>query len=278
MPAIIHCVRHAQGFHNLGFQYHDMPDPKLTPLGEEQCLKLKERFGDQSNISLVTASPLSRTLHTAFVGFTPALQNGKTDGRIFAIPDAQETSSLKCDMGSDVEVLNKICETNSWPTDLSLVVEGWNNKDVRGRYSPASLAVKARARDTRRFLRQKAKELEAAGDQNPEIVLVAHGGYLHYFTDDWEHSNKYHGTGWKNCEFRSFVFENDNSDPDARIIETMESRKNRGLDYPTHSKDKQEELFQKSMQNWEGEGFVNASKIGWIETNTRGEDQTESKL
>lgn len=133
-------------------------------------------------------------------------------------------------------------------------------KIVGGRYSPASHAVRARARDARRLLREKAAELEAAGIENPEIVLVSHGGYLHYFTEDWEDSNRLLGTGWQNCETRSYVFEDEDEDEDARLVETMESRKARGLDHPMFPKEKQMELFKKCMQDWKSQGLQDSAK------------------
>src|SRR6202012_4292013 len=91
----IHLVRHAQGFHNLGNEFHSLPDPRLTPLGESQCAKLQEEHFPaerQQSLSLITASPLTRTLHTAFLTFKPALTSAdaKCKSTIFAIPDAQE--------------------------------------------------------------------------------------------------------------------------------------------------------------------------------------------
>jgi broad specificity phosphatase PhoE len=270
MPSIprIHLVRHAQGFHNLGFEFHSLPDPKLTPLGESQCATLQSTHfppPSQSNISLVTASPLSRTLHTASLAFSPALRNGKCKPLILAIPDAQETSDFPCDTGSDVDVLKGIIAEQNWKVDLSLVKDGWNVKTLNNRYSPASRAIQRRARDARILLRQKARELAEAGDEDVEIVLVAHGGYLHYLTDDWEDSDKLAGTGWENCEFRTYNFEHDflsDSDEEAYFSETMESRKRRGKDHPMFDHEKQKELFEMSMQGWEDQGLQRADKLG----------------
>jgi len=264
----IHLVRHAQGFHNLGFEFHSLPDPRLTPLGESQCATLQSKHfppPSQSNISLVTASPLSRTLHTAHLTFSPALSNGKCKPLILAIPDAQETSDFPCDTGSDVDVLRGVIAEQNWKVDLSLVNEGWNVKTLNNRYSPASRAIQRRARDARILLRQKARELAEAGDEDVEIVLVAHGGYLHYLTDDWEDSDKLAGTGWENCEFRTYTFERDfmsDSDEEAYFSETMESRRRRGKDHPMLDHDKQKELFNLSMQGWEDQGLQRADKLG----------------
>lgn len=264
----IHLVRHAQGFHNLGYEFHSLQDPRLTPLGQSQCEKLQTTDfppESQRSISLVTASPLSRTLHTAYLTFAPALESGKCVPTILAIPDAQETSDFPCDTGSDVDVLHQLCADQGWPVDLSLVKEDWNIKTLANRYSPASDAIKARARDARILLRQKARELVDAGDESVEIVLVSHGGYMHYITDDWEESTKLAGTGWENCETRTYVFENGfqtDDDENAYFLETMESRGRRGKHYPMPSREEQKELFRLSMQGWEDQGLQNPSKLG----------------
>jgi len=263
----IHLVRHAQGFHNLGFEYHSLLDPKLTPLGTSQCAELQSTHFPQStqkSISLVTASPLSRTLHTANLTFGPALQNGKCQPRILAIPDAQETSDFPCDTGSDVDLLHAIVQEQNWPTDLSLVKEGWNVKTLQNRYSPAGEAIKRRARDARVLLRQKARELHVAGDDAVEIVLVAHGAYMHYISDDWEDAAKFTSTGWENCEFRTYHFEKDfltDADTDAFFVETVESRRRRGKNHPMIDHERQVALCAEMMQAWEDQGCQNPAKL-----------------
>ena len=53
MAPIVHCVRHAQGYHNLSVANHSMPDPSLTPLGEEQCRQLRKDFPYHSSVQLL---------------------------------------------------------------------------------------------------------------------------------------------------------------------------------------------------------------------------------
>lgn len=120
----IQCV---QGFHNLCTENHAIPDPLLTELGEEQCRKLRDSFPSHSQIDLVTASPLRRTVYTALLSFEPVFKERK-DLKVIAIPDAQETSDVPCDTGSHPEVLKKEFEEKNLPVDLSLVNEGWNSK------------------------------------------------------------------------------------------------------------------------------------------------------
>ncbi|KAF5646200.1 phosphoglycerate mutase family [Fusarium sp. NRRL 52700] len=267
MPPVIHCIRHGQGFHNVGAGCYTLPDPHLTPLGEEQNMALRETaFSDQSKISLVFASPLCRTLQSAYLVFQPALQgSSKCHPQIIAIPDAQETSDDACDIGTDPSVLRKVVSESSWPVDLSLVKDGWNLKALGTRYSPESNAIAARARDARIFIRQKIRHLIDQGDTDPQVALVTHGGFLHYFADDWEDSWLNPGTGWRNCETRSYVFEQDvmgDTDVEARITETMESRLKRGKGSPMPAKDEQAVLFELAMESWEKQGLQRPDKIG----------------
>lgn len=57
-------------------------------------------------------------------------------------------------------------------------------KQQSGRYVPTNRALKERARAARRWLKARPEK---------EIVMVTHGGYLHYFTEDWEDSSQYQG-------------------------------------------------------------------------------------
>lgn len=97
-----------------------------------------------------------------------------------ALPEAQETSDVPCDTGSDPHILHQ--EMSGLPIDLSLVQPGWNNKT--GQWAPTSDAIAARAKQARQWLKARPEK---------EIVLVTHGGYLHYFTEDWSDSNVYAG-------------------------------------------------------------------------------------
>jgi predicted Ser/Thr protein kinase len=112
---------------------------------------------------------------------------------ILALPDIQETSEYPCDTGSELADLQRICDEAGWKVDLSLVRKGWNDKSWDGRWAPTARAIRARARDARRTIREKLAEMQKRGDDSPQVVLVSHGGFLHYFTEDWEDSNIFHG-------------------------------------------------------------------------------------
>ena len=95
---------------------------------------------------------------------------------------------------------------------------------------------------------------------------------MHYFTDDWEDSDLYPGTGWQNCETRSYSFEEEDFfmaedddvdvDGEARLTETMESRRMRGKLYPMCRREEQQELFQLGMQRWESQGLQRPDRLG----------------
>ena len=265
MAPIIHCVRHGQGLHNVTGQY-DLRDPDLTSLGEAQCEYLKDStFVDQSKISLVASSPMLRALHTAWLTFSPALtSHGQCSPKILAIPDAQETSDDGCDIGSNPSTLRQVIAKNTWPVDLTLVKNGWNVKTLESRYSPHSDAINTRARDTRLFLRRSIRKLVQDGNPNPEVVLVAHGGFMHYFTGDWEDSYNFPGTGWRNCETRSYLFEGNfllDNDKEARVFETEISRQRRGKTQPMPRKEDQLGMFLRCMEQWESQGLQRPDKL-----------------
>ena len=68
------------------------------------------------------------------------------------------------------------------PIDLSRVKEGWNSKT--GKWAPTAGAIGNRAKEARQWLKARPEK---------EIVLVTHGGFLHYFTEDWTDFNKIMG-------------------------------------------------------------------------------------
>jgi broad specificity phosphatase PhoE len=168
-------------------------DPGLTPKGEQQSTSLSSAFPLHSHISQVFASPLQRTLATAHVAFKPSLQNGHCIPEILALPDVQETSEYLCDIGSELAELRRICDEAGWKVDLSLVQKGWNDKSWNGRFAPTARAIRARARDARGIIREKLAERQKRGEDSPQVVVVSHGGFLHYFTEDWEDSNLFSG-------------------------------------------------------------------------------------
>jgi broad specificity phosphatase PhoE len=170
-----------------------MIDPQLTPVGEAQCAALRENFPNHEKIALLVSSPLRRTIHTTLLAFGPALANGHCHPKVVTLPELQETSDYPCDTGSDVDVLRQEMNAENLPVDLCLVKEGWNTKTPDSKWAPTSEALNRRAAEARRYIRDRVLELQRSGEQEPEIVITSHGGFLHYFTEDWEDSKMYNG-------------------------------------------------------------------------------------
>lgn len=260
MPPTIHLIRHGQGFHNVDGGDYTLSDPLITTLGTQQALDLRTRsFSNQSRISLVVSSPMARAIQTAAIIFEPALTaNGKCAEEILALPDLQETSDDACDTGLNPTTLEGAAIQHAWPVDLSQVGEGWNDKSMSSRYSPAADAIRIRARAARNYLKYRLHELVQQGDGDCQIAVVTHGSFLHFITEDWEDAVQNPGTGWQNCEMRSYVFEEQPSVDAvavARLIETMESRRARGKNHPMFRGESQTQLYRSAMNSWGSQGL-----------------------
>jgi broad specificity phosphatase PhoE len=146
-----------------------MHDPSLTPLGEEQCRELAENFPYHASVELLVSSPLRRAVQTALLSFEPEVERGM---RIITIPEAQETGSRPADTGTNKDVLEK--EFEGQPIDFGLLVEGWNSNT--GKWSPVPDAIRERAKEVRKWIKSRPEK---------EVVLVTHGAFLHFLTEDW---------------------------------------------------------------------------------------------
>ena len=72
--------------------------------------------------------------------------------------------------------------------DLTLVQDDWNIKTPQSTWAPSYGAISSRAKESRAFIWEKIQQLQEDGQGSPEILFVAHGGYLNYFTEYWEDS------------------------------------------------------------------------------------------
>lgn len=249
-----------------------MLDPLLTPHGEEQCRQLSRSFPYNESISLIVVSPLRRTIHTALLSLHSPINDRKVP--VIALPELQEIGDLACDTGSDLDVLSK--EMADTPVDLSLVEKGWEIKE--GRWAPTGGAIEKRAREARQWLRARPEK---------EIALVAHGGLLHYLTEDWSGSERYTGeitqicsdrgvlflspkiffkiylgytgTGWANTEFRSYHFVVGEEGDNASFTETTESYlRRRGEKTPLTDAEKLQ-LASTAKDSWVRSGYITSS-------------------
>ncbi|EEU47459.1 uncharacterized protein NECHADRAFT_92004 [Fusarium vanettenii 77-13-4] len=210
MAPTIHLVRHAQGFHNLSIENEQLSDPDLTPLGEEQCAALRAAFPHHDKLTKLLASPMRRTVYTCLHAFgTESLLP------ITALPVFQEVSAQPCDIGSPVAKVKAEFEGKA---DYTGVEEAWCEKGPSSKYQPTLEKLTVRGKEARRTLR------EIAGTGDEHIVVVSHGGFLHFLTDDWHGVPDGRATGWSNCEFRSYQFvDPTGEDEDAALRETEES-------------------------------------------------------
>ncbi|KAH8655384.1 hypothetical protein BX600DRAFT_469552 [Xylariales sp. PMI_506] len=182
------------------------------------------------------------------------------------MPDAQEMTNFACDYGCPPSELQANMAKEGWPVDLSLVGENWVDKAPGTRCSPSSTAITVRARDARRYLKAQGKALLDQNGEDVHMAFVSHGGYLHFFTDDWEDGTSREGTAWTNCATRTYVFEtlsgvSNDADDDALLRETAESRARRGKMNPPPGLQEQRILSAKTMEWWESLGLANPSKI-----------------
>ena len=175
MAPTIHFVRHAQGFHNLSIENEQLPDPDLTPLGLEQCAKLRASFPSHSLVKTLVASPIRRTLYTALNTFYPLPSH--SENPIIALDLIQEVSDSPCDTGSEIE---KLREEFGGKVDLEKVRKGWNDKKNPESWAePTVTKLMARAKEARKVIR------EIAGEGDHHVVVVTHGAIVHYITDEW---------------------------------------------------------------------------------------------
>lgn len=167
MTPRIHLVRHGQGFHQLEplQEHRQIPDPSLTDLGVQRCDGFSQHFPDYIHIDLVCASPMRRTIQTAMHCFQDRIPQTPTQ-QIILLPLAQENTAEPCDVGSDTA---SIKQEFGDLVDTGRVDAAWNSK--QGVYAPTPEALIARARQLRRWLRERPER---------EIVVVGHGAFFDY--------------------------------------------------------------------------------------------------
>lgn len=237
-----------------------MPDPSLTELGKQQCEELKKAFPYHDKLTHHIASPMRRTIYTELLSFQEPRDSTAhaSQAKLLAIPELQEVSELPCDTGSEPEALAAEFSTGPWANavDLSLVHKGWNLKGPTTPYYSTAAKLAERARNARRILRSIGLKHIAATGRDAHIVVVTHGGFLHYFTGDWEESDKLVGTGWANTEFRSYGFRVEgDSDEEAAFVETDESRSLRGNENKPLTFSEQTQLRAIAEAEWQRAGF-----------------------
>lgn len=123
------------------------------------------------------------------------------------------------------------------------------------------------------------------------VVAVTHGGFLHYFTEDFEGAinDGTVGTGWQNTEFRTYVFKESGGsevngvkglggegDGDrAEITETRESRMRRKRGSLILTREEQMRLKALAEREWSKDGYQNSDDS---EGEGEGEEEEVAKL
>ncbi|KAH6632934.1 phosphoglycerate mutase family protein-like protein [Boeremia exigua] len=243
MPPRVHIIRHGQGDHNATRDY-TIRDALLTPKGKGQCSTLQSVFKYHNDIDIVFSSPLRRTIQTASLSLGPALARNEVP--FVLLPPLQEVSDMGCDVGladnadDVVRILPTLFAEGELPfdynkIDASHVTEGWNGK--KGYWAYEKDAILKRAADLRSFLQQRSEK---------QIVLVTHGAFTHFLTEDWDVEDPMTGTAWLNCEHRVFDFTPDSTATDAHLRETDESKSSRNGEERKHDPHVLEELVKVS--------------------------------
>ncbi|KHN98664.1 Histidine phosphatase superfamily, clade-1 [Metarhizium album ARSEF 1941] len=209
MPPKIVLIRHAQGYHNVD---NNLPDPKLTPLGESQCLTLRESLRQRFDAVpaqdvAVVVSPMVRTLQTASL----ALDWLAAKGVVFeANANWQEVSSDPCDVGTPLAL------HPAWPPIFTFdhLDPVWPDKTspAATRYAPSRAAVVERGRRCLEDLYRRPEKL---------VFVVSHSAFLRAGCVGW---------WFFNGDYRIFEFEQGaRQDGSRRVLVQDESTISGGL-------------------------------------------------
>lgn len=183
MAPTVHLVRHAQGYHNLCLENERLPDPDLTPFGHQQCADLRAAFPHHDRVAHLIASPMRRTLYTCIEAFG---DGPRAPYPITALDTLQELSDMPSDTGSAKE---KTAAEFGAKADLSRVREGWNDKfGADSPFEPTEDKIMARAREARRAIR----EIASRGGEDDHVVVVTHGAFLHFLTEEFQGTSEEH--------------------------------------------------------------------------------------
>ncbi|CAD6574539.1 MAG: hypothetical protein CYPHOPRED_005450 [Cyphobasidiales sp. Tagirdzhanova-0007] len=202
--------------HNVSGDYQ-IPDAVLTKKGRQQAKDLDRATREtvQKDVELIVSSPLRRTIQTTLDGYPHAVARLGGKSKILLLPSAQECNALPCDTGSSRRELEKDPEFDG--LDMSLLTDDWISK--AGQYAATEVALQARARHLRRFLRSRPEK---------KIVLVAHGDILRYVV-----KGRYGVAPWANAEVRMYKFAEE--EDDAAILVQIKTEAKEGREEPTSS-------------------------------------------
>ena len=182
--------------------YQSIIDPTLTDTGLGQCSFVCKDFPRHAKVSHILASPLFRTIQTAYHSFKPAIERGV---KIVAMPEVTENAADGCNRGhAPGEIIawarsafgNDVLDEQSF----RVLSPDWFEKS--GLYEDKHSTLIQRALVARRAIQTVAS---TAGD-DAHIVVVSHSDFLGYLVSG--------GPGWGNAEWRSYTI---GSDSDATL-------------------------------------------------------------
>ena len=156
-------------------------DPGLTPSGREQARLFPALYEYHIKPTLIVTSPLRRCLQTTSLAFGAMIRSGEV--RAVAHPGLQEVSTDPCDTGTPLDALreefphiqfpDELFPRNAWPRERSVQLR--KNSTI---YDDVPELLLARLVDFRKWLREEVDD--------EEVVVVTHGGFVHFFYDRWD--------------------------------------------------------------------------------------------
>ncbi|KAI1104407.1 phosphoglycerate mutase-like protein [Jackrogersella minutella] len=228
MAPTIDIIRHAIAEHNvLG---SELPDPGITVTGRRQLAVMQTRYLWGDDVVSIVSSPLKRAVDTAVFGIIPLVKDGM---RIDLIPELQEINATPSSTGTSAR---ELLETYSYINfDASALGEEWYLKGPDTPFAPDVAKVERRARKVRGLLRRIASRAAERGETDARIVVVTHGEFAHWLTEDFVGTGYHRNSGWANTEIRSYQFA-DLGAPDSEdvpLVETAASMERRRADPTT---------------------------------------------
>ncbi|KAI0121489.1 phosphoglycerate mutase-like protein [Hypoxylon sp. NC0597] len=223
MAPTIDIIRHAESYHNLIGP--DIPDPPITRRGEKQCEHLRQIYPYGDKVAYIVSSPLRRAIDTALIAIKPLVGD---ELELILRPELQEVNASPSSTGSTKEQLQASYNT----LDMSALSDDWYIKGSDTPFAPNVEKVEARAKVARIWLRMLARKVVESGNEDAHIVVVTHGEFAHWLTDNFIGVDYGRNSGWSVCEFRSYQFTNLDAPEteDVPLVETQESLERRGVD------------------------------------------------
>ncbi|KAI0116355.1 histidine phosphatase superfamily [Nemania sp. FL0031] len=253
MAPVIDVVRHAQAWHNTTGDTW-IRDPDLTTEGEKEAFILGLSYTHMDQVSHIVSSPMWCAVRTCVIAFESALLAGK---KVVLLGELQETGPRPSDTGSSRETLEREFRPQ---VDISNLERDWFSKRQGSKYEPDLALIEERAREARVFLRELAQK----ATDNAHIIVMSHGGFLHFLTEDFSGLREWRFSCYGNTKMRSFQFVDlHGKDLDAKMVETEESCKSSGWPcFKDMSEDEKKLLksYAVARVNWQKEDYDNMTK------------------